>query len=534
MAGLKERFSLRGLLFLMAVIGLACVLVAAASVGFRTAQVSSETDRVVAVYDPAADDVAALSLATSDMQRGLSLFVLTGSEDSLRPYRDGERRSALALSSLDRLVGGEPEIAPLLSGAERARSRWLAAVARPAIRKTRADQQASAERLITGELARTRYDRLVLATDRLGNTINGNRSAGFAELQDLSQRLSNVVAFAMAALLLALLAGGYLLFRWVLRPLNDLRRQIRTVAQRGEHHKPISPTGPTELAAVGRDAEEMRRQLVSEIDEARAARESLEGDRAGAVVAAIRRELSTPTDPSVPGVTVHGEVSSAEGVLAGDWWDCVAMPSGEAALIVTDIAGHGPEAGVAAMRVKHMIAQALVAGAGPAEAITAAAPFFSDELDRFATLAIVCVDPLTGAVRWSNAGHHPALVLSPDGRQQELGPTGPLLSWLGGPWRTGTTTIGPDDVLLAFSDGLVESHDGRREELGSHGLVELYRSAARDGAAPAEVVRRTLALARQRAVDWERDDVTLVALSLSERIDSPHIPGPRPTPAPVR
>ena len=531
MAGLRERISLRGLLFLLAALGLACVLAAAAGVGFRTAQVSRETDRVVEVYDPAADDVATLSLATSDMERGLTLFVLSGEERDLRPYVDGERRSALALSSLDRLVGSDPQISPQLGAAERSRDRWIESIARPAIQRMRSDRPAAAERLTVSARATALYDRLVLATDRLDNTINANRSAGFAQLQSLSQRLSNVVIAAMGALLLAMIGAGLLLFRWVLNPLNDLRRQIRSVAQRGDHHTPISPTGPTELAAVGRDAEAMRRQLVSEIDEARSARQSLEDD--APVVSAIRRELSQPTDPAVPGVVVHGEVSSAEGVLAGDWWDCVAMPSGEAALIITDIAGHGAEAGVAAMRVKHLMALLLASGAGPDEAITLAARSFADEVGRFATVAVVCVDPHTGALRWANGGHHPPLLLSADGRQRELAPTGPLLSWLGGPWRVDVTTMGPDDVLVAYSDGLVESHNSAREELGAGGLVELFRSASADGAEPDEAVRRTLAQARSRSVDWERDDVTLVVLALAEPAGPPSIPVPRPTPTPI-
>ena len=532
MAGLKDRFSLRGILFLLAALGLACVLAAAVGVGFRTAQVSRETDRVVTVYDPAADDVAALSLAASDMERGLSLFVLSGTEADLRPYVDGERRSALALSSLERLVGSEPQIGPQLRAVEQTRERWIESIARPAIQQMRADKPAAAEALVVSDRATTLYERLVLTTDRLGNTINANRSAGFAQLADLSQRLSNVVVAAMLALLVAVVLAGVLLLRWVLRPLNDLRRQIRTVAQRGEHHQPITPTGPTELAAVGRDAEAMRRQLVSEIDEARTARQSLQ-DKVP-VVAAIRRELSQPTDPEIPGISVHGQVSSAEGVLAGDWWDCVAMPSGEAALIITDIAGHGPEAGVAAMRLKHLMALMLASGTSPDEAIALAARTFADEVGRFATVAVVCVDPQTGALRWANGGHHPPLLLSPDGRQRELAPTGPLLSWLGGPWRVETTTMQPDEVLLAFSDGLVESHNSAREELETSGLVDLFQSASADGVSPDEAVRRTLAQARSRAVDWERDDVTLVVLSLTRMADTPTIPVPRPTPAPVR
>ena len=117
MAHVRDRLSLRALLFLLAAVGLACVLAAAVGVGWRATQVLRETDRVVQVYDPAAEDVATLSLATSDMERGLTLYVLTGVEDDLRPYVDGERRSALALNSLQRLVGDDPEIAPLLQAA---------------------------------------------------------------------------------------------------------------------------------------------------------------------------------------------------------------------------------------------------------------------------------------------------------------------------------------------------------------------------------------------------------------------------------
>ena len=97
MAHVRDRLSLRALLFLLAAVGLACVLAAAVGVGWRATQVLRETDRVVQVYDPAAEDVATLSLATSDMERGLTLYVLTGVEDDLRPYVDGERRSALVV-----------------------------------------------------------------------------------------------------------------------------------------------------------------------------------------------------------------------------------------------------------------------------------------------------------------------------------------------------------------------------------------------------------------------------------------------------
>ena len=153
MAHVRDRLSLRALLFLLAAVGLACVLAAAVGVGWRATQVLRETDRVVQVYDPAAEDVATLSLATSDMERGLTLYVLTGVEDDLRPYVDGERRSALALNSLQRLVGDDPEIAPLLQAAETSRTAWINQTARPGIQKMRADRPAAAERRVTSDRA---------------------------------------------------------------------------------------------------------------------------------------------------------------------------------------------------------------------------------------------------------------------------------------------------------------------------------------------------------------------------------------------
>lgn len=221
-----------------------------------------------------------------------------------------------------------------------------------------------------------------------------------------------------------------------------------------------------------------------------------------------------PTDPELTGVDVHGEVIPAEGVLAGDWWDCVETSTGEVVVTVADISGHGPEAGIAAMRVKHLLAQSLASGAGSDEALDLAARSFADDPGRFATAVVVSVNPGDGSLRWSNAGHHPPLVLTDGGEHRELECAGPLLSWLGGPWDVCEATIGPADYLVCFSDGLIESHDKDGVELQTAGLIELLEEAAVASPGPTELVKRVLAQARERAVDWNRDDVTLVALQM--------------------
>lgn len=518
--GLSDRISLRALLGAFAAIGLVLVLAAAAIVTFSVAQVSRETDRVTDIYEPAATNVYTLNLATSDMERGISLYALGGYEADLRPYVDGERRSAIALASLERLLGGDQQISPLIRAVESSREEWLAQVARPALSAMREGQRQKAREIIVGNESLVLFDRFVTDSDRLRNTIDSERSTSFDRLTELTNRLTWFVAVGMVTLLGAVLLAWYLMFRWVLAPLESLRAQMQEVARDRKIEARIVPEGPSEIKAVGRDAEEMRRQLVTEIDTAlhatdtaRRATQSLASD--APVVTAIMRELGTQTDHDPVGVEVAGEIHAAETVLAGDFWDCIALPSDRTAVVIADVAGHGDAVGVAATRIKHLLAVALASGRSPGSALALAARRLSDENEPIATAAVAVLDPSDGALAWANAGHHPPLLIRASGEVVELAPTGPLLSWLGGPWQIRNVHVSPGDVVLLYSDGLVESHDADGEQLGVAGLLQLATQVRKADPGGAPLVRRLLALARERAIDWERDDVTLVALSLA-------------------
>ena len=101
-----------------------------------------------------------------------------------------------------------------------------------------------------------------------------------------------------------------------------------------------------------------------------------------------------------------------------------------------------------------------------------------------------------------------------------------MISWLGGSWSMSTQDLHPADVVLAFTDGILESRDLAGEELGDDDLDTHLRMAAETGNDPAEVIAQVLATVRERADDLGRDDVTLVALRLDPQ-PSPKIPEPR-------
>jgi len=262
---------------------------------------------------------------------------------------------------------------------------------------------------------------------------------------------------------------------------------------------------------VAMDAEALRRGLVREIDEARAAREGLMQD--APLVAAMERELAAPAEVLLADLDVFGTSQSAEGVMAGDWWDPIKGPNGTLIVVVADVSGHGPQATVTALRVRSILRSALLAGLGPAQAVQMAADSFTDD-PHFVTGIVLVLDPAARHLRWVNAGHHPAIVVAHDKTTTLCEPTGPLISSLGGAWTTREQHFGPGDVVLAFTDGLVESRNTDGDELESAMVSQFIRgldAPMREN--PRELITRLLAQVRHRAADWRRDDVTLAAVA---------------------
>ncbi len=503
--------SVRRSAWLAAATGVVLLLVFGLFLFQQTLQFSRAVDSMRAVFDPASAQTALLQTALSDMDRGVTGFVVSGEERDLNPYVNGARRSDLALQQLRGLIDGEEQLEEVVAWVSLGRQEYIEQVARPTIDAVRADDRAAALAVLEDPASDELAVQLGADTATLSALIEERRTQAFSSLADLSLRLVVTVIASVVLLWGFLMLAFALAHSKVLRPLDELRRQIRQVARRGEHNRAITPSGPVELRALGADVEELRRQLVAEIDEARSAREAL--DQQAPVVAAIRSELSAGRPISVPGLSIAGALQPAEGVLAGDWWASTVLPTGEAAVILADISGHGPAAGIAAMQLKNAVQHDLLAGRDIDDVAVSAAEVFESHPDRFATVAAVCVQPDTGDVRYINAGHHEPLVVDEEGAVvAQLARTGPILSWLGGQWAVGTAELRPGQTLLLYSDGLIESHDAAGDELGEQQLLSWLAEMPEDQRDPDDLVPWLLGAARQRAVDWNRDDVTVVAV----------------------
>lgn len=193
--------------------------------------------------------------------------------------------------------------------------------------------------------------------------------------------------------------------------------------------------------------------------------------------------------------------------VGGDWYDAVRTSTGLLALVVGDVMGRGVGAATTMIRVRAGIRGLLTVDPSPQAVLTSADDLMTrDAPDQFVTAVAALLDPATGDLTLSNAGHIPAVIVHPDGRTEALGSgSGVPLGILRGLERTviqGTLERGALVVLV--TDGVVES---RTHDL-DQGIAYLQQRASELRDLPLEELVAALA---ELADESLHDDVTVVA-----------------------
>jgi len=197
--------------------------------------------------------------------------------------------------------------------------------------------------------------------------------------------------------------------------------------------------------------------------------------------AAVRLQQALLPDSIIwhPDIVIEARYHAASDLLevGGDWYDTFMWPCGRIGLMVGDVVGHDIESAAAMGRLRAATA-ALASHLGPDPAV------LLDALDRFAqgvdgtsfaTAVCVIVDPATGLLTYSSAGHPPVLVISPDATVTRLdgAQSPPLCATITPSRRSASITLEPGSLVVMYSDGLIE----RRRERLDHGIDRLERSA---------------------------------------------------------
>jgi len=229
--------------------------------------------------------------------------------------------------------------------------------------------------------------------------------------------------------------------------------------------------------------------------------------------AEIQRGLLPRSAPVVAGLDLAGHNLPC-GAVGGDYFDYLPYGQGKLAVIVGDVAGKGmPAALLMASLQAH--AQALTEAGGDDvgglvarlnKAVKARSPG-----NRFVTLFLAVFDPDSSTLTYCNAGHNPPLLMRADGSIEKLEVGGLALGMFAGlPFEDQTVRFSPGDLLVLYSDGVVEACPaGSEEEFGEDRLIRLA-SESRSIELP-RIVDRVMDELRAWSGDGAfADDVTLV------------------------
>src|SRR6056297_1380755 len=468
---------------------------------------------------PAAELADNLLLAQSSASGDLSDYVLTDRNRARNAHLDSVSDADAFMRALEATLDQDAALLGQLAGVRAAQQVWLNDDATPTLELMAEGDQRGAARATNRAAAWESFDAMIAATFDFREAILIERNTARDRVDSFARQLGWWLAILALAVLVIAASSFVALQSWVLQPLRAIRRDIRKAA--GESHvHPVAETGPPDLRAVAKDTEYLRRSLVAEIDEARAARTGLAQD--APLVAQMHSAFEQRTPAQLAGVQVAGTSSSAEGVLAGDWWDTIEVDANRLALVIADTSGHGTSAIITALRVKDLLRGALATGLEPSAAAELAAVSCRDD-DNFVTAFIAIIDISAtsansdisaGSMTFTNAGHQPAVIVTADKETALCEGTGPLLSSLGGSWSQRTVPFNTGDCLIAFTDGLIEGHGADRSYLGPEDISRTIRSLDPPVRQDAhELLARVIASIRARSTTWQRDDVTAVALS---------------------
>ncbi|MFD7987237.1 SpoIIE family protein phosphatase [Kitasatospora indigofera] len=150
--------------------------------------------------------------------------------------------------------------------------------------------------------------------------------------------------------------------------------------------------------------------------------------------------------------------SGTTSVVGGDWYETVRLPFGRTLLVIGDVMGHGVEAAVDMSNYRSMLRYVAAMDLPPHRILRQLDTLISeDEAARPATCLLALADPGRGRWTFSSAGHlPPALIVAGEPTELVTVPTGPPLGTGFGGYEQATRDLLPEQVLLLYTDGLVE------------------------------------------------------------------------------
>jgi len=202
----------------------------------------------------------------------------------------------------------------------------------------------------------------------------------------------------------------------------------------------------------------------------------------------IAREIQTWLVPSMPPAVPGGDIAFAtrpQNSVAGDYYDAFypthsAEEGGKLLLIVADVAGKSVPAALL-MATMQASLRTIAGEDAPLVDLVARlnryASAYSLDGRRFTTAILAQYDPGSGRLEYVNAGHNPPVLRRADGSLEKLEAGGlPLGIQSTAVYENAAVELRSGDVVIFYTDGVVEAFNAAGEEFGNPRWFETVRS----------------------------------------------------------
>ncbi|MGH9403802.1 MAG: PP2C family protein-serine/threonine phosphatase [Terriglobia bacterium] len=328
-----------------------------------------------------------------------------------------------------------------------------------------------------------------------------------------------VVGVGFLSIEIVALAIGVLLTRSITSTVNRLQVATERVKSGDFSHR-IGLPAHDQVSALGAAFDTMTASIQRLMVESR---EKVRLENELKIAHEVQQQLFPQANPDIHGARVFGECRAARGV-SGDFYDFLKLGRGQVGLVLGDVSGKGIYAALLMAGIQSAVRAQFYDGHFPdrtAGALPISTATVLDRLNRqiydntpdakYATFFYAIYEAETRSLAYTNAGH-PAPFLFRRDRLMRLDAGGTVLGLFPTvQYQQERVQLEPGDVLLAFTDGLIEPENSYGEEFGDERLADAVRGAID---LPPELLANSV---YREVVDWsgsaeQSDDMTLLYL----------------------
>lgn len=295
-----------------------------------------------------------------------------------------------------------------------------------------------------------------------------------------------VVGVGFLSIEIVALAIGVLLTRSITSTVNRLQVATERVKSGDFSHR-IGLPARDQVSALGAAFDTMTASIQRLMIESR---EKVRLENELKIAHEVQQQLFPQANPDIRGAQVFGECRAARGV-SGDFYDFLKLGRGRVGLVLGDVSGKGIYAALLMAGIQSAVRAQFYDGHFPEHSGGAPATSTATVLDRlnrqiydntpdakYATFFYAIYEAETRRLSYTNAGH-PAPFLFRGNRLKRLDTGGTVLGLFPAAlYQQEELQLEPGDLLLAFTDGLVEPENSYGEEFGDQRLAEVVREAS--------------------------------------------------------